>query len=188
MSLVPLPDGDLLVATADPWLGRLQPDGTAVWAHGPPKPISATNSTRCRCRTTARASASASLPSASQPARFDLTARALTHRPARRRRAWPPRARMACRSSDWLNDHSPDARRPAAGRWSQYEMSRSLAVHPAGDRFVLGAEWSLRAFDAKGTPLWTPRRPRRLSGRSTSPATAGWSWPPTATARSAGTG
>ncbi|NBB71007.1 MAG: hypothetical protein GVY33_11925, partial [Alphaproteobacteria bacterium] len=38
-----------------------------------------------------------------------------------------------------------------------YEISRSLAVHPAGDRFVLGTEWSLRAFDATGAPLW--RRP-----------------------------
>ena len=34
-------------------------------------------------------------------------------------------------------------------------MSRSLAIHPNGDRFVLGTEWSLRAFDAQGTPLWT---------------------------------
>ena len=34
------------------------------------------------------------------------------------------------------------------------ERSRSLAVHPDGDRFVLGAEWSLRALDAKGQPLW----------------------------------
>jgi hypothetical protein len=36
-----------------------------------------------------------------------------------------------------------------------YEMSRSLAINPANDRFVLGAEWSLRAFDANGSPLWT---------------------------------
>jgi hypothetical protein len=35
-----------------------------------------------------------------------------------------------------------------------YERSRSLAVHPNRDRFVLGVDWSLRAFDAKGTQLW----------------------------------
>ena len=29
-----------------------------------------------------------------------------------------------------------------------------MAVHPDGNRFVLGAEWSLRALDAKGRPLW----------------------------------
>ena len=34
------------------------------------------------------------------------------------------------------------------------ETSLSLAIHPAGDRFVLGTDRSLRAFDAKGTQLW----------------------------------
>src|SRR5262249_41969815 len=38
MSLVPLPGGDLLVASTDPWLGRLAPDGTPRWRHGPPAP------------------------------------------------------------------------------------------------------------------------------------------------------
>ena len=41
----------------------------------------------------------------------------------------------------------------------QYERSRSLAVHPDGDRFVLGADWSLRAFDAKGQQLWQRTAP-----------------------------
>jgi WD40 repeat protein len=36
MSLLPVPDGDLLVASADPWLGRLAPDGTPRWRRGPP--------------------------------------------------------------------------------------------------------------------------------------------------------
>jgi hypothetical protein len=36
----------------------------------------------------------------------------------------------------------------------QHEISRSLAIHPDGSRFVLGTEWSLRAIDAKGEPLW----------------------------------
>jgi len=37
MSLVPLPGGDLLVASQDPWLGRLAPDGTPRWRHGAPE-------------------------------------------------------------------------------------------------------------------------------------------------------
>ena len=32
----------------------------------------------------------------------------------------------------------------------QFETSRSLAIHPDQRRFVLGTEWSLRAFDADG--------------------------------------
>ena len=35
MSLRPLPDGALLVAAADPWLGLLAADGTPRWTHGP---------------------------------------------------------------------------------------------------------------------------------------------------------
>jgi WD40 repeat protein len=38
-----------------------------------------------------------------------------------------------------------------------HERSRSLAIHPSGKSFVLGADWSLRAYDAQGHLLW--RRP-----------------------------
>jgi hypothetical protein len=41
----------------------------------------------------------------------------------------------------------------------RYEMSRSLAIAPDGSRFVLGTEWHLRAFDAKGQPLWRREAP-----------------------------
>jgi WD40 repeat protein len=34
-SLAPLPDGGLLIAAQDPWLGRIKPDGTVLWSHGP---------------------------------------------------------------------------------------------------------------------------------------------------------
>lgn len=40
-----------------------------------------------------------------------------------------------------------------------YERSRSLAIHPDGQRFLLGADWSLRAFDAAGEPLWRRAAP-----------------------------
>lgn len=35
-----------------------------------------------------------------------------------------------------------------------YETSRSLAIAPDGQRFVLGAEWWLRLFDHTGEQLW----------------------------------
>ena len=34
------------------------------------------------------------------------------------------------------------------------ERARSLAISPDGERFVLGSEWSLRAFDRQGKPVW----------------------------------
>ncbi|CAN5164022.1 hypothetical protein BH10PSE7_BH10PSE7_10190 [soil metagenome] len=35
-----------------------------------------------------------------------------------------------------------------------YEPSRSLAIAPGGQTFVLGAEWSIYRFDAQGRRLW----------------------------------
>ena len=40
-------------------------------------------------------------------------------------------------------------------RLDAYEKSYGLAVHPSGKSFVLGAQWSLRAFDAQGAPVWS---------------------------------
>jgi WD40 repeat protein len=39
-----------------------------------------------------------------------------------------------------------------------YETSRSLAIVPATEQFVLGASWSLRLFDRNGHEVW-PARP-----------------------------
>jgi hypothetical protein len=36
-----------------------------------------------------------------------------------------------------------------------HEPSRSLVIAPDGRRFVLGSEWHLRLFDAKGRDVWT---------------------------------
>ena len=69
-------------------------------------------------------------------------------------RRWPAHARTVCRSQAGATTIYPtfDGQPLPLDR---YESSRSLAIHPEGDRFVLGTDWSLRAFDAKGTPLWT---------------------------------
>ena len=39
------------------------------------------------------------------------------------------------------------------------EASQSLAIHPDAHRFVLGADWSLYAFDAEGKELWKHAAP-----------------------------
>ncbi len=40
-----------------------------------------------------------------------------------------------------------------------FETSHSFAIEPDGGRFVLGASWTFRAFDAKGKPLWLNQAP-----------------------------
>ena len=52
--------------------------------------------------------------------------------------------------------------RPSDGKpikLEPFEKSRSLAIHPDSSQFVLGTEWSLRAFDAKGQPIWRRATP-----------------------------
>uniref|UniRef100_UPI000B7F1AE7 caspase family protein n=1 Tax=Candidatus Entotheonella palauensis TaxID=93172 RepID=UPI000B7F1AE7 len=54
---------------------------------------------------------------------------------------------------DWYDHYEPklnDKPLPL----EQYEFSRSLAIAPDGQRFLLGTEWYLRLFDRDGKVLW----------------------------------
>lgn len=152
MTLAPLPEGGLLVAAQDPTLIRLGPDDTRVWTR-------ATAQADFRGqRATLGVSADGSMvafgyePGGHAPARFDgRLLRLGLDPPADALTARPKQDGLAL--TDWMNARQPrlDGRPlPLAPN----EMSRSLAVHPAGDRFVLGSDWGLRAFDAAGRELW----------------------------------
>ena len=55
--------------------------------------------------------------------------------------------------TDWTNRVDPKL----AGvplKLREFELARSLAIAPDKRRFVLGADWSLRAYDSAGSPLW----------------------------------
>ena len=157
MSLVPLPGGDLLVASADPRLSRLAPDGTSRWQHGSP-------AADLRYETR-RLSVSADGGHigfhfdllGKSPAHFDLTSRALIASSDGEAGMEVPR-QTGLPVENWRDQFNPALGGKLLPLYP-YENSRSLAIHPKGDRFVLGAEWSLRAFDAQGTPLWTRAAP-----------------------------
>jgi len=152
MSLRLLPDGDLLIAAADPWLGRLAADGRVRWTV--PTPLA---DYRVQGATLGL-SADGSVVDfgydyeGRSPARFDLARLVLTAAPAADGRTAPPR-QDGLAVADWSESRRPtlDDRKLDL---EPYETSRSLAIHPDGRRFVLGTEWCLRAFDAQGTPLW----------------------------------
>lgn len=157
MSLVPLPGGDLRVGTSDPWLGCVDADGRARWAHKPPKP-----DVRAPISHPDRWSDGARVDFGFQefgrtPARFDLATLALTRDPPPDGRTARPR-QEGLPVAGWLNEGHPTLNgRPLALK--PYEMSRSLGVEPAGDRFVLGPEWYLRASVRDGTPIWQHPNP-----------------------------
>jgi hypothetical protein len=91
------------------------------------------------------------------PTRFELARPALHPDPSVDGQTRPPgQATLAI--ANWENhDRLTLDGRPLA--LDPYETSRSLGIHPDGRRFVLGADWTLRAFAADGTPLWTRPTP-----------------------------
>jgi WD40 repeat protein len=150
--LAPLPAGDLLVSSADPWLARLAPDGTPRWLLGPPAVNFRSQFDSFSVSNDGSRVGFGFQPRGASPARFDLATRSLVLAPADNAGMAVPR-QTGLPVELWLNEYAPTL----GGKklpLDQYEMSRSLAVHPDGVHFVLGTEWSLRAFDAQGTQLW----------------------------------
>ena len=150
--LAALPDGALFVAAQDPFLELLEPDGRPRWAHTAPKADFRDQDD------TLAVSADGTIVDfgfelrGKSPLRFDLRALKLTRDPPADHQTI--RAKQAGLAVEgWRNGFSPTLDGKPI-KLQQYERSRSLAVHPDGGRFVLGADWSLQAIDAKGRHLW----------------------------------
>ncbi|MEO5375794.1 MAG: caspase family protein [Alphaproteobacteria bacterium] len=87
-----------------------------------------------------------------RPIRFDLAARKLSAAEAADKALSPP-VTSGLPVADWKNAAAPKLSGKSLALDAD-EISRSLAIAPARDRFVLGTDWFLRAYDAKGAPLW----------------------------------
>jgi WD40 repeat protein len=150
--LAALPDGSLLVAAQDPFIAVLEPDGRPRWVRPSPKA-----DLRDQYDVFAVSSDGAMVDfgfeqGGKSPLRFDLRALKLAPDPLADGQTTRAK-RTGLAIERWRHELHPTLDgKPIA--LEPYEMSRSLAVHPDGNRFVLGADWSLRAFDAKGQPLW----------------------------------
>jgi WD40 repeat protein len=158
MSLAALPNGDLLVAEAQ-WLARMGPDGTIRWVHAPPR-VDFRNQNYLSVSDDGSVVDFAFRDSGKEPARFNLASRTLALDPPADKRTVLPRLN-GLPIAGWHNTTAPTLEgRPL--QLDSHEHSRRLAISPTGDRFVLGADWTLRAFDAKGTALWTRDTPETV--------------------------
>ncbi len=152
MSLRPLPGDAVLVAGAGPILGRIDAAGQAAWTVKPPLA-----DFRGQWANLAVAADGATVDFGFEAwgrtrARFDLGALALRLAPPADGRTAPPR-QLGLPIADWFGNERPTlAGTPLP--LQDFETSRSLAIHPAGQRFLLGTEWWLRAFAADGALLW----------------------------------
>ena len=153
--LVTLPGGDVLVTAFDPWLARLAPDGARRWEHGPPTADFRKQLDRFAVSHDGTRVGFEGF--GKSPVCFDVAERRVTPVPvADNLLAGPLQSGLPI--EDWRGSQHPTlggSRLPLF----QYEISRSLAIDPQGGRLVLGTEWYLRNYDAKGTLLWARAAP-----------------------------
>ena len=86
------------------------------------------------------------------PVLFDLTAGRLTDQPQPAAGLAEPDT-ISLKLSDWEDKFTPKLDGKPLGL-QEYERARSVAIAPGGDRFVLGTEWYIRAYDKNGKELW----------------------------------
>jgi Caspase domain len=150
--LAALPDGRLLIAAQDPFLGLLEPDGRPRWTHSSPKADFRDQLDRLRVSADGTVIDFGFEVGGKSPLHFDLRARKLSaDLPADQRTLPAKEAGLVIQT--WRNSFSPTIDGKPI-KLERYEMSRSLAIHPDSSLFVLGTSWALRAFDAKGRLIW----------------------------------
>jgi len=151
-ALAPQPGGGLLVAKFNPCITMLKADGTVLWAHRPPGGDFRDE------RRGFSVSADGTIIDfgfeqfGKSPLRFDLRALKLSNQWPADDRTRPPR-QDGLRIENWLVSQHPKLEGKSI-ELNPIERSISLAIDPDAHRFVLGADWSLRAFDAEGKQLW----------------------------------
>jgi WD40 repeat protein len=148
--LAALPDGRLLVAGQN--LLLLEPDGRSRWAHSSPKADFRGQ------RDTLAVSGDGTIVDfgfeewGKSPLRFDLRALKLSPDPAADHKTMRPK-QTGLAVERWRSEKFPTLDGKPI-ELVPYNISRSLAIHPDGSRFVLGTSWVLSAFDAHGKVLW----------------------------------
>jgi WD40 repeat protein len=147
-----LPGGGLLVAAQDPFLELLKPDGKPLWMNPSPKADFRGQQDILAVSTDGTIVDFGFEQGGKSPLRFDVRELKLVSNPPTVPQTFTARhAGLAVEG--WRDRWSPTlAGKPI--KLQRFEISRSLAIHPDGRRFVLATEYSLRAFDANGGQLW----------------------------------
>jgi WD40 repeat protein len=157
MDLRLLADGRLAFGAQDPTLGVLDPDDEIRWRKNPAQAdfrgqedVLAVGETGERVRFGFWLD---------PDAEFDLRARHLTPDPEADSALTTARTEApGLEIEKWKNQYNPTLNGELLPL-DQYERSRSLAIAPDGQYFLLGTEWSLRLFDRNGEQLWEQSGP-----------------------------
>jgi hypothetical protein len=136
----------------DPAVAVLEPSGTSRWVHTSPIADFAGQYDKLSVSADGTIVDFGFDPFGHSPLRFDLHSLKLSHEPSADNVTSKP-IQTGLHVEGWRNGLSPTLDGKPI-ELQQHEVSRSLAIHPDGTRFVLGAWWSLRAIDASGRRIW----------------------------------
>ena len=154
--ILPVPDGGFVYVTADPSFGRYTAQMHRILERRSDIVDFRGQLDRLRLSADGERVAFGLQKGGGNPAWFDVNINQLVQENA------PAELRSADTTSlplrDWRNTTTPRlANIPLA--LEKNETSRSVAIAPDRQSFVLGTEWYLRRFDNRGGPLWSVSLP-----------------------------
>jgi WD40 repeat protein len=160
--LVALTDGGLLVATGDPLVEVLEPNDKPRWVNSAPQADLRDQHDKLAVSADGTIVDFGFEPFGKSPLRFDLRALKLSRDPPANPQIIPAKL-TGLAVEGWRIGESPTLDGKPI-KLDKYEISRSLSVHPDGNRFVLGTDWNLRALGANGQSLWQVKVPATAWG------------------------
>ncbi len=154
MDLKPLPDGSLLVGGGDPALLRYDWQGRQLVALRPRIPdMRGKRGDRFHFSYDGRQISFGLKQWGKEPVCFDLNKRQVSSGQCQGSLTAPRTEAPGLRIVNWNDKDNPTLNStPLALK--DYEFSRSLAIAPDSQHFLLGTEWSLRYFDRQGREVW----------------------------------
>ncbi len=159
MDLASLQDGSLVFGAGDPAWGIVTADGKHRVFLGPQIANFSDNREGFLLDATGRVVRFGYQSGGESPATFSLTGRVLTPDPPDDERLRSPRTEAPGLSVEsWRNSYQPTLDGEPL-ELAELEFSRSLAIAPDGQSFLLGAEWNLRSFDLDGEERWKRAAP-----------------------------
>jgi WD40 repeat protein len=157
MQLLPFGDG-IAACTADPAFGLIAADGgKRVWQEGVTADMRSKRRDAFMLSNDGKRVRFGLGYGGEQPVLFDLAAFRITEAPKAVAGLAEPKV-SGLPVSDWENNPFPKLNGKLI-ELDQYDGARSLAIAPDASRFVLGTEWSLRAYSADGGELWQKQVP-----------------------------
>jgi WD40 repeat protein len=155
--------GGIAAGAADPAFGLIAADGTKrVWQEGVTADMQDKKRDAFTLSADGRRVRFGLGVGGEQAVLFDLAAFRLLDAPSNMAGLARPKT-SSLAVSDWEDATAPKLNGRAIAL-REYEMSRALAIAPDASRFVLGADWTLRAYRADGAALWQKPVPSVAAG------------------------